>query len=80
MPKYLNISPKKCCIYNFSSYVPYVLIFMNIFLGKTLSYAVPVVQKLQEIVPKIKRNDGIFCLVIVPTREVLHIFIFYSVL
>lgn len=37
--------------------------------GKTLAYALPIVQQLQEIKPKINRNDGIFALVIVPTRE-----------
>lgn len=37
--------------------------------GKTLAYALPIVQQLQEIQPKITRTDGIFALVIVPTRE-----------
>lgn len=37
--------------------------------GKTLAYALPIVQQLQEIQPKITRIDGIFALVIVPTRE-----------
>ncbi|XP_034547560.1 probable ATP-dependent RNA helicase DDX31 [Notolabrus celidotus] len=37
--------------------------------GKTLSYAVPVVQSLQEVRPKISRSDGPLALVIVPTRE-----------
>lgn len=37
--------------------------------GKTLAYALPIVQQLQEIQPKINRLDGIFALVIVPTRE-----------
>lgn len=37
--------------------------------GKTLAYALPVVQQLQEIRPKINRIDGIFALIIVPTRE-----------
>lgn len=37
--------------------------------GKTLAYALPVVQQLQEIRPKINRTDGIFALIIVPTRE-----------
>lgn len=37
--------------------------------GKTLAYALPIVQQLQEIQPKINRMDGIFALVIVPTRE-----------
>lgn len=37
--------------------------------GKTLSYAVPVVQSLQAVRPKISRADGPLALVIVPTRE-----------
>jgi len=37
--------------------------------GKTLAYAVPVMQSLQAIEPKITRSDGIYALVIVPTRE-----------
>ncbi|CAJ1069558.1 probable ATP-dependent RNA helicase DDX31 [Xyrichtys novacula] len=37
--------------------------------GKTLSYAVPVVQSLQVVQPKISRSDGPLALVIVPTRE-----------
>lgn len=37
--------------------------------GKTLAYALPIVQQLQEIQPKINRLDGIYALVIVPTRE-----------
>ena len=42
--------------------------------GKTLAYAIPVVQKLQERQPRIKRTDGIFALVLVPTREVIYLF------
>lgn len=37
--------------------------------GKTLTYAVPVIHCLQNIKPKIERNDGPFALVLVPTRE-----------
>ncbi|XP_070689716.1 ATP-dependent DNA helicase DDX31 [Pempheris klunzingeri] len=37
--------------------------------GKTLSYAVPVVQSLQAVQPKISRSDGPLAVVIVPTRE-----------
>lgn len=37
--------------------------------GKTLAYAVPIVQMLQALEPKIKRSDGVKCIVIVPTRE-----------
>ncbi|XP_067136607.1 ATP-dependent DNA helicase DDX31 [Centruroides vittatus] len=37
--------------------------------GKTLAYAIPIMQKLQAITPKLKRSDGIYAIVIVPTRE-----------
>ncbi|XP_034025517.1 probable ATP-dependent RNA helicase DDX31 [Thalassophryne amazonica] len=37
--------------------------------GKTLSYAVPVVQCLQSMEPKVSRSDGPLAVVIVPTRE-----------
>ncbi|KAF6721056.1 putative ATP-dependent RNA helicase DDX31 [Oryzias melastigma] len=37
--------------------------------GKTLSYAVPLVQSLQSLQPKVSRSDGPLALVIVPTRE-----------
>lgn len=37
--------------------------------GKTLSYAVPVIHSLQNIKPKITRNDGPYAIILVPTRE-----------
>ena len=37
--------------------------------GKTFAYAIPILQILQEIRPKISRADGAYALVIVPTRE-----------
>nr|XP_043882888.1 probable ATP-dependent RNA helicase DDX31 isoform X1 [Solea senegalensis] len=37
--------------------------------GKTLSYAVPLVQSLQSVRPKITRSDGPLAVIIVPTRE-----------
>ncbi|CAI9729761.1 probable ATP-dependent RNA helicase DDX31 [Octopus vulgaris] len=37
--------------------------------GKTLSYAIPIVQTLQAKQPKLKRSDGVHAIVIVPTRE-----------
>lgn len=37
--------------------------------GKTLAYALPIVQQLQELRPKLSRDDGIKAVVIVPTRE-----------
>ncbi|XP_047448729.1 probable ATP-dependent RNA helicase DDX31 isoform X2 [Mugil cephalus] len=37
--------------------------------GKTLSYAVPVVQSLQCVQPKVSRSDGPLAVVLVPTRE-----------
>lgn len=39
--------------------------------GKTLVYVIPVVQSLQAITPKIKREDGPYCVVLVPTRELV---------
>ena len=38
--------------------------------GKTLSYAIPLVQHLQSKSPHTQRSDGPYALVIVPTREV----------
>jgi len=37
--------------------------------GKTLTYAIPILQKLGEKSPKVQRSDGCFALIIVPTRE-----------
>ncbi|GAB1601275.1 probable ATP-dependent RNA helicase DDX31 [Argonauta hians] len=37
--------------------------------GKTLSYAIPIVQTLQAKQPQLKRSDGVHAIVIVPTRE-----------
>ncbi|XP_061527201.1 probable ATP-dependent RNA helicase DDX31 isoform X2 [Phycodurus eques] len=37
--------------------------------GKTLSFAIPVVQSLQALQTKVQRSDGPLALVIVPTRE-----------
>jgi len=37
--------------------------------GKTLTYALPIMQKLGSQIPKIDRKSGCFALVIVPTRE-----------
>ncbi|XP_048849385.1 probable ATP-dependent RNA helicase DDX31 [Brienomyrus brachyistius] len=37
--------------------------------GKTLAYGIPLVQSLQAVQPKIKREDGPFAVVVVPTRE-----------
>uniref|UniRef100_A0A1A7Z648 ATP-dependent RNA helicase n=1 Tax=Iconisemion striatum TaxID=60296 RepID=A0A1A7Z648_9TELE len=37
--------------------------------GKTLSYAVPLVQSLQSLEPKVSRSDGPLALIVVPTRE-----------
>lgn len=39
--------------------------------GKTLAYIIPIIQRLQEKTPKISRNDGIYALIIVPTRELV---------
>ena len=37
--------------------------------GKTLAYALPLLQRLQQIVPKINRSDGPYAIVLLPTRE-----------
>ncbi len=37
--------------------------------GKTLSYLIPIVQRLQSITPQIQRSDGAYALILVPTRE-----------
>ena len=37
--------------------------------GKTMTYAIPIMQKLGSATPKIDRKSGCFALVIVPTRE-----------
>ncbi|CAH0480851.1 unnamed protein product [Peronospora belbahrii] len=37
--------------------------------GKTLSYLLPIVQKLQEVTPRIQRQDGCLALILAPTRE-----------
>lgn len=37
--------------------------------GKTLAYALPLVHDLQQVSPKIKRIDGPYALVLLPTRE-----------
>ena len=38
--------------------------------GKTLAYALPIIHNLQNQTPKVKRSDGPYAIVIVPTREV----------
>ncbi|XP_071948400.1 ATP-dependent DNA helicase DDX31-like [Antedon mediterranea] len=37
--------------------------------GKTLAYAVPIVQSLQAMQPPVARSHGVYALVLVPTRE-----------
>lgn len=37
--------------------------------GKTLTYALPIVEGLQAVRPKISRADGVRAIVVVPTRE-----------
>ncbi|TDH68977.1 hypothetical protein CCR75_000971 [Bremia lactucae] len=37
--------------------------------GKTLSYLLPIVQQLQQVSPRIQRQDGCMALVLAPTRE-----------
>lgn len=57
------------------SFLPLMLIDAGLTLslspaGKTLAYAIPVVQSLQAVHPKVSRGDGPLALIIVPTREV----------
>lgn len=37
--------------------------------GKTLAYAIPVVHDLSQLSPKVKRSDGPYAIVLLPTRE-----------
>lgn len=37
--------------------------------GKTLSYLLPIVEKLQSLEPRVKREDGCMALILAPTRE-----------
>lgn len=37
--------------------------------GKTLSYLLPIVEKLQSLQPRVKREDGCMALILAPTRE-----------
>lgn len=37
--------------------------------GKTMCYAIPIVDKLSKLVPAVSRSDGAYAVVIVPTRE-----------
>uniref|UniRef100_A0A0K8RW01 ATP-dependent RNA helicase n=1 Tax=Crotalus horridus TaxID=35024 RepID=A0A0K8RW01_CROHD len=39
--------------------------------GKTLAYSIPLIQSLQKLEPKIKRSDGPYALILVPTRELV---------
>ena len=39
-------------------------------LGKTLAYAIPIVHSLREAQPIISRSQGLYAIIIVPTREV----------
>ncbi|KAJ8038619.1 putative ATP-dependent RNA helicase DDX31 [Holothuria leucospilota] len=37
--------------------------------GKTLSYGIPIVQELQSAEGKVQRSDGVYAVILVPTRE-----------
>lgn len=37
--------------------------------GKTFAYAVPLIESLHKIRPKLSRTDGLRALIILPTRE-----------
>ena len=45
--------------------------------GKTLAYALPISFVLREMSPKVKRTDGTYALVLIPTRELGIFFFFY---
>lgn len=38
--------------------------------GKTLSYAIPIVERLRSLMPKVQRAHGPYCIAVLPTREV----------
>ncbi len=40
------------------------------FSGKTLAYAIPLVEQLRSLEPRVTRSDGTFAIIVVPTREV----------
>lgn len=63
---------KKCKLQNMFYFTPH-------WTGKTLSYAVPIVQSLQSRKLKIQRDDGPYALVIVPTREVIKWMFYVSI-
>jgi superfamily II DNA/RNA helicase len=37
--------------------------------GKTLAYSLPICQHLRTLTPKVNRSDGLYALIVVPTRE-----------
>ena len=39
--------------------------------GKTLAYAIPIIHDLQALSPPVKRADGPYALIILPTRELV---------
>lgn len=39
--------------------------------GKTFTYVLPIIQNIKNKEPKISRTDGLFSLIIVPTRELV---------
>lgn len=55
--------------------IPHLLLSRDVLLksptgtGKTLAYAVPMIQHLQSSEPKVKREDGPLAVVVTPTRE-----------
>lgn len=55
--------------------IPHLLMSRDVLLksptgtGKTLAYAVPMIQRLQSLEPKVKREDGPLAIVVTPTRE-----------
>ena len=58
-------------LFDFFTFDQLLLVFLFESVGKTLSYAVPIIEKLHSHQPKVDRSQGPYCFVIVPTREVL---------
>ena len=54
--------------YSISSY--HFNMYIRTQLGKTLAYAIPIVHCLREAKPVISRSQGLYAIIIVPTREV----------
>ena len=45
-------------------------------LGKTLAFLLPLVDKLQQMEPRVKRGDGTYAVILAPTKVYFLFFIF----